>query len=189
MLTMLSKDELLHNIELTLTMVEQMEKANLQVERIRRKPIRLAFSLHFALVAVVTALIGGFFLLDEMGMFNKEYQWIQRDNLLYFLAIPLIGYPTIVYFSNLYVVLAKRWLYRDELQKLELRRLGMIEKLNNTSYIPADYWTVAQLTRMRKYLRNKRADSLKEVLNLLEEELRYDHLLSSFGIKQKNDEK
>ncbi len=185
MSAMLTKDELLHNIELTLTMVEQMEKANLQAERIRRKPIRLAFSFHFALVALLTALIGGFFLLDEMGVFNTEYQWIQRDNLLYFLAVPLIGYPAIVYFANLYVVLAKRWLYRDELQKLELRRLGMIEKLNNASYIPSDYWQVAHLTLMRKYLRNKRADSLKEALNLLEEELRYEQLLSSFGLQPK----
>lgn len=184
-MTMLTKDELIHNIDLTLTVVEQLEIANERVKRIRRKPIRGALSLHFAIVSVVTALIGILFLLDEFGTFGSTYIFITRDNLLYFLLVPLVGYPSALYFFNLYVLISKRWLYRDELEKLELRRLGMMEKLNNHSFIPQDYWSVSNLRLLKKYLTNKRADNLKEALNLLEEELRYEQLMSSFGVRSK----
>ncbi len=94
----------------------------------------------------------------------------------------LVGYPLLIFLFNLYVRAAKRWLYRDELEKMKINRNLLVDKLQKTSTIPSDYWSTSNLLRMKRYLTNKRADNLKDALNLLENELRDEYFMQQFGI-------
>ena len=175
-------EELLQDIENSIKVVEQIERIDERVSRINRKPIRLPMGFHVGLISVIFTCIGTGFLFDQMGLFVDYRFFVTTDTLWLYLGLPLVAYPLTIYLANIYIRFAKRWLYRDELEKLNLNRIILSEKMQKITAIPRDYWTTLNYQRMRKYIMNKRAETLKEVLNLLEDDLRDDYFMQQFGI-------
>jgi hypothetical protein len=176
-------EELLQDIEHALKMIELMEQIDDRTAKIKRSPIRLPVGFHVGVIAIAFAALGAGFLLDQVGFFVDYRFFVTIDNLWIYLGIPLIGYPLLILMINLYVRFAKKWLYRDELEKLSINKMLYVEKLQKVSRIPQDYWTSVNLIRMKRYILTKRAENLKEALNLLEDELRANYFMEQFGIE------
>ncbi|SER24532.1 hypothetical protein SAMN04487944_10246 [Gracilibacillus ureilyticus] len=70
------------------------------------------------------------------------------------------------------------------LQRLEAEKEQLLQLLDY-SIVPEKYWTVHAIQMFEEYIQNSRADSLKEAINLYEQELRHEeHMQEMRHLKQ-----
>lgn len=185
-MTNLDREELLDNLEGSLRLVSQIEQIDNRVAKIYRKPIRISWNIHMSVMLTIFSSLGILVLFHEFTNwtidFPYEIPYIDSFEVFKFIGIPVLVYPALIVFINLYTTFSKRWLFRGELEKLRIKRLALVEKLNGFTAIPAEFWSVLNLTRMQKYIRQHRADDLKEALNLLAEDIRHDQLMLQLGV-------
>ncbi|WP_018921971.1 hypothetical protein [Salsuginibacillus kocurii] len=108
------------------------------------------------------------------------------DNVLLF-TITFVGS---IYFLFVWPkVHVKKKLIRNQPRIREIQSL--IEDLENNirpKYIPNSYINIYALTRIETYLVDKRADTLKEALNLFEQEKRHDKYMREINLVQQMQE-
>ena len=181
----MTREELYENLEFTETVVEQLEEIDERFHKIRRKPIQLGIGVHVTMSAILFCVAPLIVIYNQFFALDGGFPYVTLTNMMYFSGGTVVAYNLMVAGTNLYVVFSKKWLHRDEVGKLDLRRTGLTEKLRKATVVPAEYWSSRSLRLMQKYIINGRADTLKEALNLLEEELRHEQLSELLGIKKK----
>jgi hypothetical protein len=86
------------------------------------------------------------------------------------------------------VLIYKKDKHHKKIVEIQKNRKIYVETLKNDSPVPMKYWNPHYLQMMEGYVSNKRADSLKESLNLLEEELRHNEKISQLKVIQEQNE-
>ena len=184
-MTNLDREELLDNIDRSLRLVTQIEQIDTRVTKIHRKPIRISWSIHWSVMLTIFSTLGVLVLFNEFTDLTREIPfeipYINNVSIFKFIGYPVLAYPIIIISINFYISFSKRLLFRKELEKLRIRRIGLVEKLNVFSVIPQEFWSVRNINRMHKYLDQGRADDLKEALNLLAEDVRHDQVMLHLG--------
>jgi hypothetical protein len=87
-------------------------------------------------------------------------------------------YPIVMFLFNRYVIFMKKKIFKEDIDSFETKRNDNYTQLTSFSVVPQDYWNVYYLISIRKYFENKRADTLKEALNLLEQERQLNQYLN-----------
>lgn len=105
------------------------------------------------------------------------------------------GLKAIILFGLIYLLFiapklsVKKRVKKNKTRINELQRLmNEIEEDINPIHIPKTYINYYALTKLESYLINKRADSLKEALNLFEQEKRHDQQMKEINIVQQMQE-
>lgn len=119
--------------------------------------------------------------------------WIGSGILLAIFRLQIIGSLFFVILLFLYF-----WWPRYQVRQKIAKNSNRIEELRslidnlqasiNPSLIPKSYIHLHALNKLESYILNKRADDVKEALNLYEEELRHDEQLRELNIVQQMQE-
>ncbi|NGQ94939.1 hypothetical protein G3578_07040 [Brevibacillus sp. SYP-B805] len=162
--------ELIKNIEWSEAKVRKLVELENVEYKVNKKPINLGCFGHYVLFTIF--LMG----ICELSLIFPEITKFVYEN-EYALIIFIFAYMIIIFLLNRYFIFIKKTLKMDKLKSIPAEREKLIVELTLHSVIPLDYWHPDMLDRLKMYLVNKRADNLKEALNLLEEEIRHNETM------------
>lgn len=180
---------LLENLDITSKLVAENVTSQNQLEAIKISNNKTRIVDWYIFFGFIIGLIPAFvlitvemMLIDYFGIISKEFAETPAKNIL------LVGILNLVCFTAsvlLTVKLFQKLGYRHReriVRKRFEKSYGQIKALNDSidrSYnecekitvLPKKYWNIQSIKKLKEYIQNKRADSLKEALNLFEDEL------------------
>ncbi len=174
-----NKALLIKNIELSESLIQEMLRLDTKVDRIMKKPIRLGCFGHFVMLAILT--VATMMLIPVlMEGLSAEFETVAGISLI----MVCFSYMVIVLVINRTALAMKKSDHAKFLKEYPMKRKLLFLKLTAESVIPAAYWSMDCLYAMKAYLNNKRADNLKEAINILEEEMRHNARMSQLAAIQ-----
>ncbi len=167
----LRKTEILDNLEITKGIINRNITANSKLDIIKSKIVDTSIKLIFIIIASIAA----YLTLQSTVFFVK----IINVKFIPFLLI-IIGVLTIIVFfviknygKNLEKKVIKKRFEKQEKEineiNLEIKRIYI--ECSEISILPEKYWDTQIVEKLTSYFKDERADSLKEALNLYEDEL------------------
>ncbi len=163
------KQELLANLEQTKEIIKRNLQANSKLNSLQKELAKNNTEVWYTLLGVIigiSALVVSSTSLQKL----KNYEPI-------FILIPIgLVVLSIVLFRRLGKVKEKSLIRkRFETRKNEIDEINSIilatfEEVENISVLPEKYRNIQSIEKIQEYITNKRADSLKEALNLYEDE-------------------
>jgi hypothetical protein len=159
------REMLVKNVDFTLEKVRVVSKYNTLVRDVNEKIWDLPVQAHLFLMAAVAALISW---LVGIDLHNRTRQ----QSITVFL-VGIVVYMLFVYLFNRVVIMIRKTSNGQELQRLSGQRKQALVELRKYSEIPETYWQVWYLEYMKQSLDNGLADTMKECINNLEEEIAY----------------
>jgi hypothetical protein len=176
-----NKALLIKNIELSETLIQEMLRLDAKVDKIMKKPIRLGCVTHFIIMAILyLALLSLLTVLVEGIDMSEGFETVAAISLI----MVCFSYMVIVLVINRTALAMKKSDHAKFLKEYPMKRKLLFLKLTEESVIPAAYWSMDCLYAMKAYLNNKRADNLKEAINILEEEMRHNARMSQLAAIQ-----
>jgi hypothetical protein len=176
-----NKALLIKNIELSESLIQEMLRLDTKVDRIMKKPIRLGCFGHFIMLAILCfAVMSLIPLLVERLYWDGDFETV----IAIILIMVCFSYMVIVLVINRTALAMKKSDHAKFLKEYPMKRKLLFLKLTAESVIPAAYWSMECLYAMKTYLNNKRADNLKEAINILEEEMRHNARMSQLAAIQ-----
>lgn len=189
----MGKNELLLNIDETRNLIKKLQNIHRSLTSLYKKPIKLGCLGHLVFFIVYWIAVS-FSLAYILGVVFYPIKLVFPQNMvdsfgtaiaILILVIVAFSYP---YLFNL--INKKRLKVNAEIAKsadtirLELEKQTIIDYIKTHSVIPDDYCYLHALNTFEKYLINNRADSLKECINLFEQEKRHDEQLQEIRVIQ-----
>lgn len=178
------KAELLANLKWSLEVSRKIVDLDNKLYKIYKKPIKLGFLGHFYLFmfyGMITA--GAMFYLDFN---NGVFDYFTEDQSADIRMGVFLAYPFLIFFINRYIMMCKRFINNPDIKMMQKQRPKLVSELAKTTVVPKDYWNIQYFSLLIKYIENKRADNLKEALNLLAEDIRHEETLSQLGAIQED---
>ncbi|WP_232698573.1 hypothetical protein [Brevibacillus daliensis] len=155
------------NLDFTESLIKDWHKLQDELNYYFKKPINLRFNDHikiFIALPLVTAIIT----LIIFGRKDGKFIFDVLPDLFSFFF--LVIYPLSIFIINRNAIVAKKRKYAKRIQEIPILQKKLFQELKSKSDIPEDYWYLYALEKMKKYINNNRADSLKECINLFEHE-------------------
>lgn len=164
------QDDLLKNLQFTKSAVIALEEMHHDINMYNKRLIRI----HPAWYALACPFIIVWMMVKiERDIYRfQNYFDILVGLLVCFLLF--IGFCCLIYLLNNWFVRYKYIKNANRVREIQEDYPLIFDDLRTYSMIPEAYWNSAALSVMEGYLINKRADTLKECLNLYESE-RFQH--------------
>lgn len=184
---------LLNNIQSTRNEVNNIIYINKKIGNYFKEPIKLGFSGHIGALLIsfilwlVAFLLVVLILIYPLEMiFGEDLAQLIFNGLgLLLLLGTIIGYVFLYSTTNKKIVESNiKADKNEEVVKLRQDRDKLLLSLSSNSNIPKDYWTIDALNTFEKYIINKRAEDLKECINLYEQESRHDEQMREINAMQ-----
>lgn len=169
----LQKKELIENLEKTKAIIKRNVSADAKLFSIKFEIQKTyASKLFLGLAFIASYLTLGV----SMGL-ASSHDIIKEDTMLYFLLLA-IGFVVLIFIvirrlgKKLEKKLIKQRFKKRESEINELNNIIIqsFEECELTSILPEKYWNLQAIDKIISYFINKRADSLKEAINLFEDE-------------------
>ncbi|NOV03219.1 hypothetical protein [Paenibacillus planticolens] len=170
------KPELIKNIDLTLNLIQQMTDLDNKVHKVLRKPIQIGCGGNITLIIILSMLTFAASL--EFTLEIEESNFYKIPGVLYILCLLLI------FIVNRTSLSMKKADNAQFLKEYPNKRKNLFLRLEAESVIPKTYWVPVYLNWMKTALSNKRADNLKEAINLLENEIKHTQTLQQISAIQ-----
>jgi len=180
------REELLDNLQKTSIIIRDTEKLMREKKNITTGTFKKVNPLyriiiliifyklvgHYNIVHFFNRLTGGLYgrLYSKIYTITKSWDYLLALLLpdIFQLLVILIILKLLGHLSHL----LKIKIYRKKLDEIEKRVTQNIEILNKQSVLPKTYWYSAAVDKLIAYLSNRRADDLKEAINIYEYELK-----------------
>ncbi|UAL47151.1 hypothetical protein K7887_20240 [Sutcliffiella horikoshii] len=184
---------LLNNIQSTRNEVNNIININKKIGNYFKEPIKIGFSGHIGALLIsfilwlVAFLLVVLILIYPLEMiFGEDLAQLIFNGLgLLLLLGTIIGYVYLYSATNKKIVESNiKADGNEEVVKLRQDRDKLLLSLSSNSIIPKDYWTIDALNTFEKYIINKRAEDLKECINLYEQESRHDEQMREISAMQ-----
>ncbi|MCR8633672.1 hypothetical protein [Paenibacillus radicis (ex Xue et al. 2023)] len=169
-----NKELLLNNIDKTLQYVNKISEYDVKLTWIFKKPLRLGFMVHLLVLSIL--LFVSFYLHFRIA---KDQSMVF---VLYSICFLMASYMFLTFVINKVLVLSKKSDNAKFLKEYPKLRSDAYNSLQNESVIPPTYWAADYLLLIKQYLSDKRADNLKEALNILESELRHNQQMMQLSV-------
>ncbi|MDT3417173.1 hypothetical protein QO009_003068 [Brevibacillus aydinogluensis] len=169
-----TKEDLLHNVQLTKDVVLELEAMQRDANYFQRRLIRLQSGWYW-LAAPFTIFIF-MAIIDKIFKLQNYFQVF----LTFMFSIGLyLGLCFGVFYLNNYYVRSKLLRHKHRVNEIQELWPVLINDLQNHSVVPEKYWHSYALSCIESYLHTGRADTLKECLNLYEQETHQQLQLST----------
>lgn len=170
-----NKTELIKNIDLTLNLIHQMTELDNKVHKVLRKPIRIGCGGNISLITILYLL--------SVFLFYQSWT-VDSSNLFKIPAVIYILLLLLIFIINRAALSIKKTDNAIFLKQYPTKRKNLFLRLEAESVIPKSYWVPDYLNWMKTAISNKRADTLKEAINLLENELKHTQTLKQIAAVQ-----
>jgi hypothetical protein len=161
-----SIQELIANVEWTKKLVFEVYRLDQQMTKISTKPIRGG-----CFVSAFVFLSSGSFLLASY--IYGQYK-ISSVIAIAITLSPILALAILIFITNRLLIQVKKGVHEKLIRVYPIQRKKFMDSLKSDSVIPSAYWNSVYLDRINTYFINKRADSVKEALNLLESDIKHD---------------
>lgn len=189
----MEKNELLLNINETKNMINKLQNTHRSLTALYKEPIKfgclghlIAFFIYWASLSYILSWVLGVILYPIKIMLSDNI----ADKFGSVVAVILVIIVALSY-PYLFNLINKKHLKQNDdiarsstAKNLELEKQSIIQYIETHSVVPADYRYLSALNTFEKYLINKRADSLKECINLFEQEIRHEEQINEIRILQ-----
>jgi hypothetical protein len=160
------EEKLLSNLNETKEIIDKITKLNKDKERYYKSPFQSC--LLMAIIFVIIIAICSWFLgLLAPGLNKNIFAWILKEVICSVITI------IILLLLETFIPKIRVLIYKDVIKSIEEEVLLNYKILENNSELPKAYWNSYAVNKLIEYFINKRADNIKEALNLLE--LDYKH--------------
>lgn len=182
------KQELLTNLEQTKGIIKRNLQANSKLDSLQKELTKTYTEVWFTLLGVLV----GFFALVVSAMSLQKLKNFEPTFILIPFGLIVIS---IIIFRKLgkmkeKSIVRKRFEERKyEIDEINSAILKTYEESEKVSVLPQKYRNIHSIEKIQEYLINKRADSLKEALNMYEDELmklQQMQVLNRISQQQKN---
>lgn len=176
----MSKDELIKNLEVTNQLICQIEEADLEYAEYHREHQMSTFLVFLgSFVMMVTMLV----------VVSSAYRVFKFESFLIGLvSFAIVVFLPVITMVSLSLIMRKRkreiTIEKNKLriQEIEINVSQWLDLLEQNTILPENYRYSFASENIYGYLINLRADTLKEALNLFEEELRHQEQMSAINI-------
>jgi len=172
------KSNLAENLSLTESLVTKYVENQKEINHYYEKPMSFPIWLHIIFGLIGYGIFGNLLLIIFLA-FNigapLNYVSIVIGALIY-----PIGYNVL----NSKLREKKISKNKDQIEELNKHNKTTISKLEEKSIIPEDYWSKEALSHFKKYIQNQRADTLKEAINLYEQEQHQNRQMNEIRLTQ-----
>ncbi|HAM79245.1 hypothetical protein [Ornithinibacillus bavariensis] len=184
------RNKLKENISLTSQLVKRLQQNHKDYNRITKKPLNFNFGYHVLSLMVCFCFI--FYLIIFLGntVFAESEVITKLDKMDFSDFITWYSILIVFFYIFSYVIINKVAFKTkikknfDRLNEIIEEKPNLINQLKTQSLVPEDYWNIYALNKFEKYINNQRADSLKEVINLFEQEERHEQQIKEMKIMQ-----
>lgn len=170
----MDKESLLKNLQDTKSLVDENKGLSLQKRRFYREPINLFFKI-----------IIGILLFPMFSRLTGALVLHYKSNILDWLLIQILN--IVVSFIITPILLSKLiklgWILMNKtrIKEIDRRISANFNILKKTSEVPEAYYYSYAVDKFIEFILNKRADNLKEAINLLELEYKHEETMEQLG--------
>lgn len=166
-------EELLSNLKQTRILIKRNLQANSRLDSLQLELTKTKVNDIFALLGVLVGLIMYFSIFDASNLSKAT-----SSNQYYFHLLPFILFAISIF---VFIRLGKT-IEKEIFRKRFDKRKSKIDEINSVikrtyeeserlSILPSKYRNIYTIDKIQDYIKNKRADSFKEALNLYEDEM------------------
>ncbi len=193
-------DEILENIKLTRSVIYKNLQANTELDSLEKEIRKRSYKTNIFSLIAFPVIFGSFFLLTilVLNFLERNNDKITKE---FYSGLYVLGFIIFLLYVTATIVEKMTKMLRDKIirerYEKNIKRIEAInseiiktyEEIKNSSIFPMKYNSIQALDKIEEYINDKRADSLKEVLNLYEDELmklKQLEMLNNISLKQSN---
>jgi hypothetical protein len=156
--------QLIANVDWTIQRVREVFSLDQKMIRLNEKPIKVG-CFGIGLLSIGTIFLG-YYLVDN-------FSFDEKTGILLTFA-PMLAISVLIFLLNRFLIQLKKSIHEKAIKEYPTHRKKLMKALQSESIIPAAYWNTVYLELIKTYFVNKRADSVKEALNLLELDIKHN---------------
>ncbi len=175
------REEMLTNLQTTAVIIKETEELIDESDKYTHK---ITINLGWRFITYLILLFITYTIINSLP--NNIVNDLVIFFVIAFFVVPyLVMRFTFTFICNLYHS-HKQKKYKSRLIKIEEKLKQNINLLQNDSILPKAYWNSFAVAKIIDYIRNLRADNLKEAINLFENELKHIEQIEKIDKMQEN---
>lgn len=170
------KEQLIENLSTTNILIERLMKLDNEYGSYFKKPLNFAWWGHILAFLIFNQVVNSILLNLPIYFLNYLSQFMFPINIV----IYIILYTQF----NKKAIQKRVSTNKNRINEISDQHQEIITLLNRDSIVPPDYRNAYAVSKFITYLKNGRAENLKEAMNLYEQEIRHDEQVRQIRIMQ-----